>query len=217
MSATPGQAEGRPLRSDAANNKERVLVAAAAAIRRQGLKVPIAEIAAAAGVGVGTVYRHYPSRADLIDALSARSYQLVLEHARAAATSQCAATEAITDFLEQTIAARNDLILPLHSGPVSFDPRTVALRTEISDLLEQVLQRGRADGTIRPDIGAIDLIITGAMLAQPLANTPNWDQLARRQVAIFMSGISSTETKPLPGRRPERKDLETGFEQAKQA
>jgi hypothetical protein len=84
---------------------------------------------------------------------------------------------------------------------------------QISDLLEQVLARGRTGGTIRPDVTAIDIIITGAMLAQPLPNTPNWDRLARRQAAIYIAGLAPGDTKPLPGRRPTRAQLETGFEQ----
>ena len=78
--------------------------------------------------------------------------------------------DAIARFLAQTIAARDDLVLPLHGGPVSLDARTLALRAEIRELLEQVLARGRRDGSIRADATATDIIITGAMLAQPLAH-----------------------------------------------
>jgi AcrR family transcriptional regulator len=204
----------RSLRSDAAANRERVLAAATIAIKRDGEKVPMAEIAAHAGVGIGTLYRHYPTRARLLDDLSERSYRLVLEHARLAAASRGSAAAALTRFFEQTISARDDLILPLHGGPVSLDESVVAVRAQISDLLEQVLDRGRADGTIRPDVTAIDIIITGAMLAQPLPHTPNWDRLARRQAAIYVAGLSAGNTKPLPGRRPTRAQLEAGFEQA---
>lgn len=202
----------RPLRSDAAANRERVLAAAAIAIKHHGEKVPMADIAAAAGVGVGTLYRRYPTRAHLLDALSERSYRLVLGHARAAATSRGSPAAALTRFFEQTISARDDLILPLHGGPVSLDKSIVALRTQISDLLEQVLARGRADGTIRPDVTAVDIILTGAMLAQPLPHTPNWDRLARRQAAIYIAGLVPGNTKPLPGRRPTRTHLEASFQ-----
>jgi AcrR family transcriptional regulator len=194
----------RPQRSDAAANRERVLAAAAIAIKHEGEKVPMATIAAEAGVGIGTLYRHYPTRPALLAALAQRSYHLVLDHARAAADSDEPAAGAIARFFEQTIAARDDLVLPLHGGPVDLDEHTIALRTKISDLLDQVLARGRRDGTI-------DVIITGAMLAQPLSHTADWDALARRQAAIYVAGLAEASSGQLPGLGPTRTQLEAGF------
>jgi len=193
--STP-QTNERALRSDAAANRERVLAAAAVAFWRDGERVPMATIADEAGVGIGTVYRHYPTRPALLSALSLRSYRLVLEHARAAVGREGPAAEAIARFFAQTIAARADLILPLHGGPVSLDAETVALRAEIRELLDQVLARGRRDGSIRPDVTAIDIIITGAMLAQPLAHVAGWDRLARRQAEIYVAGLAPTPSSP---------------------
>jgi AcrR family transcriptional regulator len=161
----------------------------------------MATIADEAGVGIGTLYRHYPTRTALLGALTLRSFNL--DHARAAALSDEPAPAALAQFFEQTIAARNELILPLHGGPVIHDEKIVALRTEIRNLLEQVLARGRRDRTIRPDATPIDIIITGAMLAQPLPHTADWDQLARRQARIFVAGLAATDP-PLPGSRPSR-------------
>jgi len=177
----------------------------------------MATIASDAGVGIGTVYRHYPARPALLAALALRSYRIVLGHARAAADSKQPAPAALVLFFDQTIAARDDLILPLHGGPISTDETAVATRTEISDLLEEVLARGRLDGTIRRDVSAIDIIITGAMLAQPLPHVANWDQLARRQARIYVSGLAPTAGTPLPGRRPTRAQIEAGFARAASA
>lgn len=203
MSEAPTEtrrAARRP-RSDAAVNRERILAAATIAVRRNGERVPMARIADEAGVGIGTLYRHYPTRPALLEALTLRSFHLVLEHARTAAQSDEPAPTALARFLEQTIAARDDFVLPLHGGPVIHDEKIVALRTEIRQLLEQVLARGRRDGTIRPDATPIDIIITGAMLAQPLPHAADWDQLARRQARIFIAGLATTDP-PLPGSRP---------------
>ncbi len=161
----------------------------------------MATIAEEAGVGIGTLYRHYPTRPALLAALTLRSFHLVLEHARTAARSDEPAPTALSRFLEQTIAARDEFVLPLHGGPVIHDEQIVALRAEIRQLLEQVLARGRRDGTIRPDATPIDIIITGAMLAQPLPHAGDWDQLARRQARIFIDGLATTGP-PLPGSRP---------------
>ena len=192
---------GRAQRSDAAANRERVLAAAAVAFRREGERVPMATIAHEAGVGIGTVYRHFPTRAALLAALSYRAYGLVLDHARTAANADGPAVEAIARFLAQTIAARDDLILPLHGGPVLLDDQTLALRAEIRELLDQVLTRGRRDGSIRADATATDIIITGAMLAQPLAHVSDWDRLARRQAEIYVAGLAATpSSSPAPPR-----------------
>ena len=126
-----------------------------------------------------------------------------MQHARAAAQSDDPAPAALEQFFERTITARNELILPLHGGPVIHDENIVALRTEIRNLLAQVLARGRRDRTIRPDATPIDIIITGAMLAQPLPNAADWDRLARRQARIFVAGLAATDP-PLPGSRPTR-------------
>ena len=161
----------------------------------------MATIAEEAGVGIGTVYRHYPTRAALLAALTLRSFHLVLEHARAAALSDEPAPATLSQFLEQTIAARAEFVLPLHGRPVIHDEQIVALQREIRNLLEQVLARGRRDRTIQPDASPIDVIITGAMLAQPLPHAADWDQLARRQARIFVAGLTATDP-PRPGSRP---------------
>jgi AcrR family transcriptional regulator len=201
----------RPLRSDAAANRERVLAAAARAIKREGEKVPMATIAGDAGVGVGTVYRHFPDRADLLAALERRSYEIVLHNARAAATSRRTAIGALELFFERTIRSRQELILPLHGGPVSLDAATVAVRTEISDLIDAVLARGRLDTTIRSDATAVDVIVAGAVLAQPLPHVSNWDELARRQARIALDGLAAPGTRRLPGDGPTRIQLEAEF------
>jgi AcrR family transcriptional regulator len=203
MSEAPTEtrnAARRP-RSDAAANRERILAAATIAVRRDGERVPMATIADEAGVGIGTLYRHYPTRPALLAALTKRSFNLVLEHARAAARSDEPAPAALTQFFEQTIAARSEFVLPLHGGPVIHDETIAALGTEIRNLLEQVLARGRRDRTIRPDARPTDIIIAGAMLAQPLPHAPDWDRLARRQATIFIAGLAATDPPPSGSRR----------------
>ncbi len=210
MSEPPSDSKpiAQRLRSDAAANRERILAAATIAVRREGERVPMATIAEEAGVGIGTLYRHYPTRSALLAALTLRSFELVRKHAHAAALSDDSALAALEQFFDRTIAAGSELILPLHGGPVVHDGAIVALRTEIRNLIAQVLARGRRDRTIRSDIAPIDIIITGALLAQALPNTADWDQLARRQARIFVAGLAATDP-PLP-RRATRQRPVTG-------
>jgi AcrR family transcriptional regulator len=185
--------DARRLRSDAAANRESILAAATIAVRHHGERVPMATIAQQAGVGIGTLYRHYPTRRALLAALTVRSFYLVLGHAKAAALSNQSAPAALIQFFDQTIAARAEFVLPLHGGPVIHDKEISALQTEIRDLLERVLDRGRREGTIRADAIPIDIIITGAMLAQPLPQVADWDKLAYRQARIFVAGLGGDD------------------------
>src|SRR3954449_4544689 len=103
IGSTPGHAERvacrdmtrRELRADAAANRDRVLAAAAIAVRRDGEAVPMATIAAEAGVGIATLYRSYPSREALLGALTERSFRLVLEAAQHAENTGSTAIESL--------------------------------------------------------------------------------------------------------------------------
>lgn len=179
----------RPLRRDAASNRDRLLAAATAAIKRSGYNVALSSIAADAGVGVGTLYRRYPNREALLAALMDRSFRLVLSAVQRAASSEATGLDMLGNFLEQTIEQRGELILPLHGSPAPPDATMNALRAEIRTLLEEILARGRRDGTVRDDAGPADIVLMGAMLAEPLANVEDWDRLARRQMSIYLDGL----------------------------
>ena len=182
----------RELRRDAADNRDRVLAAAAAAVRREGTAVPMATVAADAGVGVGTVYRHFPSREALLAALTHRSFQLVLDAAGRAAETDRPAMEAVRCFLDQTIEYGPDLVLPLHGGPLAVAQDTAALQTEVHRKLGSLLRRGKHEGTIRHDVRTHDLVIFGALLAQQLPHVPNWNESARRLVDMYIAGMAPT-------------------------
>jgi AcrR family transcriptional regulator len=179
----------RELRRDAIDNRNRVLAAAAVAVRRDGTAVPMATIAADAGVGVGTVYRHYPSRDALLGALTHRSFQIVLETAKKAATLDKPAIDRIRFFLEQTIEHGPDLVLPMHGGPTPTDQATLAVRDEAHRTLGSILERGQHDGTIRTDITKADIVTFGALLAQSLPHVTDWKHTAHRQADIYLTGL----------------------------
>ena len=196
------------LRRDAAANRERVLAAALAAVKREGEKVPIATIATEAGVGVATLYRSFSTREALLAALAERSYRLILRLADEAAGSNLSAIENLRQFVDQVIQHRDELVLPFHGGPVTLDQTSVQLRTRISETLESILDRGRQAGIIRSDVTATDVIIAGALLAQPLPHASDWDEVARRQLGIFLDGLAPVAASALPGQGKSRAQLE---------
>ncbi len=171
-----------------------MLSAAAAAVRREGAAVPMATVAADAGVGVGTVYRHFPSREALLEALTHRSFQLALDAATRAAETDRPGIEGVRLFLEQTIEQGPDLVLPLHGGPLPLDEETVALQAEVHRRIGALLRKGQRDGTIRANVRAADLVVFGALLAQRLPNVPDWEHAAGRLVGIYLTGLAPAAT-----------------------
>jgi AcrR family transcriptional regulator len=151
--------------------------------------VPMAEIAAEAGVGVGTLYRNFPNREDLLAELTVRSLGGVLERAQRAAGRDGPAIEAVRQFFTETIAAREELVLPLHGVPAPDDARIIATRDALRRTLHTILERGRDDGSIRSDATAFDIVLAGATLAEPLANIGDWDRHARRLARIILDGL----------------------------
>ncbi len=178
----------RRLRRDALANQERVLGAAVTTMLRHGQNVPMATIAAEAGVGVATLYRRYATREALLEALTERSFRLVLEVAVEAASHAGSGLAAVSWFLERTLEHRAELVLPLHGGPTDLPAGTVAVRAAVHRTLGLLLARGREDGSVRADVTPADVVVFGAMIAQPLA--PGWERAARRQKALFLRGLS---------------------------
>jgi AcrR family transcriptional regulator len=181
----------REPRSDAARNHEALVRAATGAVHREGPRVPMATIAADAGVGIGTLYRHFPSREALLDYLTHTSFEQVLANAQAAERDATTATEALRRFIEAAISQRNELVLPLHGGPPLRSPKTRAVREQIHRILRQIIDRGRADGTIRQNLTPREIVVFGAMLAQPRGSDPGWDTTCRRLLATYLAGLGT--------------------------
>lgn len=179
-------------RRDAVRNRELLLDSAQRLLRERGTRVSSLAITERAGLGAGTLYRHFATREDLLAALSERSFGIALEHAREAAESGSPAPEALLTFLERTIERREELMmLPLHGGPLPLSDKATELRAEIRVALDRVLARGREEGAIRPDATAGDVILIGALLAQGMPNASDWEVLARRQAAIYVAGLQA--------------------------
>jgi AcrR family transcriptional regulator len=173
---------------------------------RDGRHVPMAAIAAEAGVGVGTLYRKYADREALLQALEYRAYGLLIQildrrppRGREAGRGVQAGAFEIAD----------QLVLPLHGAPPLMTAEAVAARRAISSRLDEIIERGRADGSITAAVNATDVIVFSALITQPLAHGPDWPTLAARQLAIFVNGLAGEVA--LPGPPVTRQDIETAF------
>jgi AcrR family transcriptional regulator len=186
----PLEGAQRPLRSDAAANAERVLAAAIRAGLNEGRHVPLAKIAEEAGVGVGTLYRRYPNREALLEALQVRAYGILTGLAARALADAPTGLEAVGQFLTASYAVRDQLVLPLHGAPYAAGGESARGRMRMRDLMTEIVGRGHRDGTIRPDVTAWTVVQFGAMLAQPMPAGPIQEKDAAGQRRIFLRGIS---------------------------
>jgi AcrR family transcriptional regulator len=206
---TPGRRRG--VRSDALVNREAILTAAAELMGRRGRNVPLAEIADAAGVGIGTVYRGYPDRTALMHALEHRAYDLLIAALDRISESGQTGAAAVQTYLQECLSMGDQLVLPLRGAPPLTDAAAVRARRQINHTLERFLAEGRAAGTVRADINATDIIACGAMITQPLPAGSNWSRIARRHIQLFVQGIQVTGARRLPSPAVTRHDIEKAF------
>jgi AcrR family transcriptional regulator len=180
---------GRKPRSDAQKNRERILDVAKEAFARSGVNTSLDDIAKQAGVGPGTLYRHFPTRDALLEAV----YRTEVEKL-AAAERNFAATlppiEALRAWmlLFVDLIATKRIIAPalntLAGGPARVFE---ASHGQMWDAIRALVKRAINNGDIRKDLDAIDLLRALIGVAN-VATSPDWQQSARRLVDILISG-----------------------------
>jgi AcrR family transcriptional regulator len=177
----------RALRADARRNRERVLAAARVAFAEAGFGVPLDVIAARAGVGPGTVYRHFPTKEALFEAVTLARVQDLVEVARKGAESAdpAAALDAFLARLASEAATKRDL--PEALGGVGAQAVALA-RTELHSALDALLARARAAGAVRAGIGASEMLALLKGLLQAVHESPDPD-LPARLVAVVRDGL----------------------------
>lgn len=178
---------------------------------QRGRNVPLADIAEAAGVGVGTLYRGWSDRTALLHALEHRAYDQLTSCLDHIEDSGRTGADAVGDYLNECLRLGNQLVLPLRGAPPLADQRAIDARARIHAGLERFLVEGRGDGSVRADVNATDVIMCGAMITQPLPNIPSSMTVARRHVSLFVRGIRAPSESPLPGPAVTRQDIEAAF------
>ncbi len=178
----------RRKRADAVRNTETVLEAAKAVFAESGVDAPMREIAARAGVGVGTIYRNYPQRSDLIvavfrrelDATAAEADRLLSQYPPAQALRSWARS------LARFVATKRGFASALHSGDPAYQPLPAQFLGVLAPKVQAILDAGAADGTIRGDIRADDLIRALSRLADDPAGP---DDRATGMTDVLLDGL----------------------------
>lgn len=179
----------RKPRADGQRNRERILEVAKQEFTRSGASASLEEIAKKAGVGPGTLYRHFPTREELLVAVY-RSEMEKLAAAERKFANTLPPVEALRAWLLLFVDAveTKQIIAPVLNTLVG-DPKKVfeAFHGQIHEALGALVKRAMKSGDIRKDIDAIDLLWALVGVAN-VATSPDWQQSARRLVDILILG-----------------------------
>jgi len=180
---------GKPARADARRNLHSLLEAAKLVFGTSGVDAPIRDIAEKAGVGVATLYRHFPQRSDLIVAV----FRQEVDACAAAATmaDQYAPGEALERWLDRFIefvAAKRGLSGALHSGDPVYEPLPAYLMGRLAPAVSGLLEAAAKAGKVRADVNATDLLMAIAHLCSPDGKGGITGE-SRRMVSLLIDGV----------------------------
>ena len=188
-----GSGSGPPVprkRADARRNEETLLDAAASAFVTSGVDVPVRDIAAKAGVGVGTIYRHFPTRADLIVAVYRHQVEACAEAGpvllATASTPHAALTRWINLFVDFLIT-KHGLAAALQSDDAAFETLHAYFLDRLVPVCAQLLDAAATAGEIRSGMDAYELMRGVGSLCIGADNNPRYD--ARRMVDLLIAGL----------------------------
>ena len=200
-SAKPGAGEPAPRRrADARRNVDALTEAARTVFAISGVDAPAKEITDLAGVGVGTLYRHFPQRSDLVKAVVESGIDAVADAGPALSAGHEPA-EALTMWIRrftELLATKRGLASALHSGDPAFSGLPGYFLQRLGPALAALLDAAVADGAVRDDISAEDLLHAITQLCQPVpGRAPEHNQ---RIVAVLLDGMRRGATQRPPAR-----------------
>jgi AcrR family transcriptional regulator len=190
----------RPLRRDAQANRDRIVSAARAAFAAEGVRVPVEEIARRAGVGMGTLYRHFPAKEDLIDAVLEDAFAAFVSAAEQA-LSEKDAWAGFRSFLERVFAlhAENRGLKDMIATRSHGRARAESMRRRIRPLLRRLIERAQEQGALRADFTAEDmplLLWSGGRVIEATATVA--PDLWRRYLGLLLDGLRADAATALP-------------------
>ncbi|MDF3140397.1 MULTISPECIES: TetR/AcrR family transcriptional regulator [unclassified Streptomyces] len=210
QTATPVQRKAARPRADALRNRERIVTAAREMFVEFGPDVPLDEIARRAGVGNATVYRNFPDRDALVREVVCSVMDRTSEAAEVALAETGDAFEALECFVHTAADERISALCPMVQS--TFDqhhPDLEAARERVEQLTEQLMDRARAAGQLRADVGVGDLMTAVAQLSRPPAGTAclTFDRFVHRTLQLFLDGLRAPARSTLPGTAVTMEDL----------
>jgi AcrR family transcriptional regulator len=187
MAATPPE---KTMRADARRNRDRLIAAARDLFAEAGADVSLDAVARRAGVGAGTLYRHFPTR----DALVEAAYRSEVAELSAAADDLLATKPpdvALAEWMDRFVAyavAKRGMRAALQSVVASGSDVFADARRQNLSTIATLLAAGAEAGTIRPDVEAEDVLRAMTVVWQ-FDDRPGWDEQARRVLRLVMDGL----------------------------
>ncbi len=186
----------RRVRADSKRNMETLLEAAMEVFRTSGVDAPVREIASKAKLGIGTLYRHFPQRSDLIIAVfqhevnscADTAYSLLQRHEPGDAVALW--LQRYASFIEAKIG----LATALHSGDPAYETLPAYFREKLLPALTMLLDRAVETGQIRADVAPSDLLIAVARLC--MQSHDEGPEYSRRMVSLLVDGLRYGTTNP---------------------
>ncbi|MEC3955707.1 TetR/AcrR family transcriptional regulator [Nocardia sp. CDC153] len=180
------------LRADARGNRDQILAAAQLVFREQGVNVSMKDIADAAGVGVGTLYRRFPDRGALISA-TAHSYLSALSDLAATAERESpdawhALSRLLRECAELRLGAIASAVEPALHADIKADPALTEVRATITTRIARLTTQAHTDGTLRPDVTPEDIarLMTLQIYTAPDESHP---QAINRVLDLLLKGL----------------------------
>jgi AcrR family transcriptional regulator len=191
------QATGRKARADGQQNRQRLLEVAVRAFAEHGTDVAPATVAKLAGVGVGTLYRHFPTRAALVEAAYRSDLAVLCDSAAGLLAAEPSAASALRLWLERCVdhaITKSGMAGALSTAVASEDALYSESRVLLTEAIAVLLAEGSADASLRTDLSADDVLIavSGVALATSAFGTR---EQASRLLDLLMDGL----TKGVPG------------------
>ena len=187
----------RPLRADARRNRARIVEAAKAAFSERGLETQMEDVAKRAGVGVGTVYRHFPTKDALVRGLVVDKMERLAGWAQEALESDAPPWEAFSTLLwrgaEQQLKDRA-LAQVLTTLPTETWRKLAEEETQLGERMAAVLRRAQEAGSVRADVRPDDIPLVMCGLGAVVQNQQSWE----RYMQLVLDGFRSCDAAPLP-------------------
>ncbi|MEV4639339.1 TetR/AcrR family transcriptional regulator [Actinoplanes sp. NPDC049548] len=177
-------------RADARRNEKTLLDAAAAAFIASGVDVPVRDIAARAGVGVGTIYRHFPTRADLIVAVYRHQVEACAEAGPALLADSDSPHAALTQWIDlfvDFLVTKHGLAGAMQSDDAAFTTLHAYFLDRLVPVCDRLLDAAAAAGEIHAGMDAYQLMRGVGNLCIGAENNPRYD--ARRLVGLLIAGL----------------------------